>query len=138
MTELIKPHELSGLLDGELTPQRAEEIRRLMDEDAGLRAEFERLQRFDKAWSTAGSQAAFLPEIILPPQGKARAWWLTRLVPGLCFLLAARLLPKLGPAFMLSLAVHAMVMLLVIAALIRVHEMTDAPPVSENSKPSCD
>jgi anti-sigma factor RsiW len=137
MTDPIKPHELSGLLDGELTLQREKEIRRMMEEDAGLRAEFERLQRFDKAWSTAASQAAFQPDIILPPQGMAQAWWLTRLVPALCVLLAARLLPKLDSTFMLSVTVHAMVMLLVIAALIRVHGMADAPPVSENSNPPC-
>ncbi len=137
MTEPIEPHELSGLLDGEVTPQRAEEIRRLMEEDAGLRAEFERLKRFDKAWSTAASQAAFRPDVILPPQVKAQAPWLTRLVPALCVLLVARLLSKLDSTFMLSVTVHATLLLLLIAALVRLHGSVDAPSPSAKSKPSC-
>jgi hypothetical protein len=38
-------------------------------------------------------------------------------------------------AFMLSVTVHAVVLLLVIAAVIRLHVIADAPPVSANSKP---
>jgi anti-sigma factor RsiW len=127
MTEPIEPHELSGLLDGELTSQRAKEVRRSMEDDPKLLAEFERLQRFDNSWSAAASAAAFEPEIILPPQRNGQAGLFTGIVPALCVLLAARFLAKLDSTFTISVAVHLVLLLLIIAALIRINGMADPP-----------
>ena len=57
----IDPAELSGLLDGELAPEREAEVRRALASDPKLAAEFERLRGFDSSARICAKTAEFAP-----------------------------------------------------------------------------
>ena len=112
MKRPVEPHELSGLLDGELDPQRVTEIRCAIEVDAQLRAEFDRLSALDHAWSAAVTGAAFRPRVSLPAYSPPVRLAVV-LAVGLLILVAARLVPKM----MLSFASAVVVSVLVLAVL---------------------
>ena len=92
----IDPAELSALVDGELPPARAAEIRAAIAQDPVLRQTYEQLVALDADWKSRASAAAFRPRVQL------RESW----VPGRMFtaafvvgLLAFRILLKIQPAF---------------------------------------
>jgi anti-sigma factor RsiW len=119
MTKPLEPHELSGLLDGELDPNRAAEVRRAVDADTELRAEFDHLSTLDRAWSLAAARAAFRPKVILPTSRGTPTRQAVALALSLAVLLAIRFLPKMMD-FPLAFAVaaHAPVLAGLIAGLI--------------------
>ena len=119
MTEPIEPHELSGLLDGQLDPQRAAEVRRAIEVDPGLRAEFDRLSALDRAWSLAARQAAFRPQVAWPRDRGAPALRVAAVALALGALVAVRLLPKvLDSAFVHAMALHGLVLAGLVAGLV--------------------
>ncbi len=61
----ISPEEISALLDGELMPSRAEEIRRAMLEDERLRRVYEELAETDSALSSFAAACQFEPYVLL-------------------------------------------------------------------------
>ena len=118
MRRPVEPHELSGLLDGELDAQRAAEVRRAMEENAELRAEYDRLCMLDRTCSTAASQAAFKPGLALPHARTRRVPLGIALGLGLIVLLTARLLPKVVSAPAYGVAAHLLMMAAVVVGLI--------------------
>lgn len=113
MNTQIEPHELSGLLDGEIAPERAGEIRRAIDNDAALRAEFDRLAQQDQAWAAAASRASFRPRINLPTA--ARAGLAPILLATSLAILAVRFLPKMTSQFALAMSANAVALAAILA-----------------------
>jgi hypothetical protein len=62
----IKPEELSALLDGELEPGRADEVRRAISEDAGLRELHRRLADMDNDLNAFAAACQFNPRLSPP------------------------------------------------------------------------
>lgn len=69
----IDPAELSGLLDGELDPERARQVQAAIAADPDLRTEFAALQEADRAWRNAAAGAGF-PADVRVPSGVAPIW----------------------------------------------------------------
>ncbi len=92
----VDPAELSALLDGELPPERAAQVRAAIEADPGLRADYERLSRLDAAWSAAAASAAFRPQ----PRaiGRPSLRFVARAACGLGALLLVRFAPWFAPA----------------------------------------
>ncbi len=67
----IDPAELSALLDGELTPQRAREVREEIERTPSLKVEFEQLRRADADCRARASSAEFRPAVKLPAKRAA-------------------------------------------------------------------
>ena len=117
MTEPIVPHELSGLVDGELDPARAQEVRAAVEADDALKAELEELEQADRVWSRAASGAAFAPTVAMPSTG-LRAARAAMMVAGMFGLACVWMLPKVIAAPLAALGLHAVALALVIAGLV--------------------
>ncbi len=91
---IVRPEELSALLDGELDPQRECEVRAQLATDAALSDELESLRRLDARWRTAGASARFAPATFRPRNDLATEvrWVLASLV---LILLPIRLISKM-------------------------------------------
>ncbi|MBI4581169.1 MAG: hypothetical protein HY718_15815 [Planctomycetes bacterium] len=89
----VDPAELSALLDGELTPSRAAEVRAAVDADPALRAEFDQLQALDAACRSAAATATFPPQVAVPAAHPSWSW--TAIGVAAVLLLIVRLAPKL-------------------------------------------
>ena len=59
----IDPMELSALLDGELSPERADQVRRAIAEDESLRREYEELAALDADLKARAQAAVFAPRV---------------------------------------------------------------------------
>jgi anti-sigma factor RsiW len=62
----IDPAEISALLDGELPPDRAEEVRRAIAADESLRRVYCELSAMDAELKASAAQAVFQPHLVLP------------------------------------------------------------------------
>ncbi len=62
----IDPAEISALIDGELSPTRADEVRRAIAADEALRRVHSELLAMDADLKEAAAQAVFQPRIALP------------------------------------------------------------------------
>jgi len=62
----IDPAEISALIDGELPPERAREVRRAIAQEASLRRVYEQLVRLDTDLKAAAAQVMFQPHVELP------------------------------------------------------------------------
>ena len=114
----IDPVELSAYLDGEVSAARAAEIRRALATDATLRAQFDRLKALDGKWRAAANSTAAKPvEAIVSPKTDSR------FVAALVLLLALRFLPKLGDVVVAAVVLHALVLIIVLAVIVRVARM---------------
>jgi len=58
--------EISALLDGELSPQRADLVRRALAEDDALRREYEQLAALDADLKAHAQAMMFTPQVSLP------------------------------------------------------------------------
>ncbi len=128
MNKPLEPHELSGLLDGELDPTRAAEVRRAVEADTDLRAEFDHLSAMDRTWSAAAGQAAFRPKMILPTSRGTSTRQAAAIALGMAILLAIRFLRitmDSSPAFVM--AIHAPVLAGLIAGLIWMNRNGNQP-----------
>lgn len=61
----VNPAEVSALLDGELSPERAEQVRRAIAENSELRCVFEELSAVHRDLITCSAAARFRPRISL-------------------------------------------------------------------------
>ncbi len=61
----VDPAEVSALLDGELSPERAEQVRRAIAEDSELGCVFEELSAVHRDLITCAAAARFRPRISL-------------------------------------------------------------------------
>jgi anti-sigma factor RsiW len=117
----VQIEELSALLDGELDPGRAEEVRAGIEADPLLREEFAMLVRLDARLRGAAERTGFMPEVSLPVDATSKAsvrrWPIG--IAGVLALIVARFLPKLTElplfGFGLQLAVCAAIVFIVIA-----------------------
>lgn len=106
--------ELSAFLDGELGPQRADEIAQRIAADPQLRAQYERLRMLDAQMRQVADAVAFAPRVVLPQPSAKMAPWLAILVAALpCAWLAAKLLGTVAA----SLAINGLALVLLIAGL---------------------
>lgn len=147
--KMVEPHELSALLDGELKPKREAEVRAAIRQDAGLQAEFDRLQTLDREWSAAAQTANFAPRVSVGSivlSGKAAAsirgadsnLHLARLMSVLLvILLSIRLLTKMLPAEVgWAVLLHSLALLLVIGCVIKL--ATAVPSNTAQATPASD
>lgn len=107
----LDPAELSALLDGELTPERAAVVRQALANDPVLRQQYEALANRDTSWKQTAATAAFRPRVSLD-----RGLWSYRFRAGatLAGLLLLRLALKVMPtAVSVSLEVVLLTVLLV-------------------------
>ncbi len=58
--------EISAMLDGELSPQRADLVRRALAEDDALRREYEQLAALDADLKAHSQAVMFQPQVSLP------------------------------------------------------------------------
>lgn len=119
----IDPAELSAYLDGELSGERAQEIRAALEKDPALRRSFEALASMDAEWKGQASTAAFRPEVQFP-KGTSRLPWL---VPaGVCALFLLRLGLKTQPPAVAALVTALLFALFIVWGLKRLLDATDA------------
>lgn len=62
----VEPEEISALLDGELALGRAEEVRRAIAEDQGLREVYQQLVGMDSDLNSYAAACQFNPRLSLP------------------------------------------------------------------------
>ena len=89
----IDPAEISALIDGELSPTRADEVRRAIAADEALRRVHSELLAMDTDLKEAATQAVFRPRIALPKPADGLA---TRLALVAAALVLARVAMKLA------------------------------------------
>jgi len=107
----VKPEELSALIDGELSAERAAEVREALAGDLELRAELEGLCIIDRNIRRAADDASFDPEIRLlsHPAVDANSWPLSSAGMLLAGLLLARFLPKFAGPAVIGVGLHLLV-----------------------------
>jgi len=66
----IDPTEISALLDGKLSPEDAERVRRALAENSSLRCEYEELVALDVELKASARAAMFRPEVVLPKRSE--------------------------------------------------------------------
>ena len=110
----ISPEEISALLDGELMPQRAEEVRRAVAEDERLRQIYEQMAGTDSALSAFATACKFEPHVSLPSISPVLGFPVYAVALGL---LIVRILAKVLP-FAPGIWLQALVIALVVAWLL--------------------
>ena len=127
----VQPEELSALLDGELSPERAAEIERRMASDPALRTAFEALSDLDARWRTAARTAVFTP-VIARPAPQPGTWMAAAgIAAGLVVLrLVVRAIDVEGLAF----ALQAVVLAALLAGLVRMVR-ADQSALSQGAMP---
>jgi len=92
--ERVDPSELSALLDGELTPERAAEVCQAMADHPALRREYEELARLDDDLRAHAREAVFQPRVEIPQRLRGPRPHVAWIAPLLFIIsLALRLLP---------------------------------------------
>jgi hypothetical protein len=105
----ISPEEISALLDGELMPDRAEEVRRAMVEDERLRRIYEQMAETDSALSSLAAACEFEPHVALPTIWPVLGFPIYAVAFGLLIVrILAKVLP-FGPGIWLQALVIALV-----------------------------
>ena len=118
----IDPAEISALLDGELPPDRAQEVRLAIAEDASLRRVYQQLAAMDADLKASAAQAMFQPQVVLPAPEIAYG---VRIFFTSVILVILRLTMKLSPpqwATVLSIALLAVVVGWLLRRLLQVSE----------------
>lgn len=133
MSKPVEEFEISALIDGELDATRAAEVRRAIERDAALRAEFEHLAEVDRAWTAVARSAQFTPAApryeLARPQGQSYVWIAAALA---LILIAGRGFPKFFPVELAAgILIHTLMLAGVIAAVIRL----SAAPKENASSP---
>lgn len=127
----VQPEELSALLDGELDPARAAEVRTQIQMDPALRKEFESLSGNDVVWRAAADSVAFTPDVDLSLSAEAHALsagegtrWLAALAVTLGGLVVVRSVLKLTGSGAWGLALPAVSLLVLIALVVWLARMS--------------
>lgn len=98
MTSPVRPEEISALLDGELPPGRAEEVRRALAEDHSLREVYRQLVAVDGDLTAYAADCQFSPRLSMAGRlsMEGRRPMPDRSIAAVaCGLLAVRVLAKL-------------------------------------------
>jgi anti-sigma factor RsiW len=119
MSRPVEEFEISALIDCQLDPGRASEVRSAIEADPSLRAQYQRLAAADQAWTAAGRSAGFMPAVILDRTAPAPSS-LIAATATLGFLLAVvRLLAKAFPLDLpVGILVHGLMLAVVVAAVL--------------------
>jgi len=105
----ISPEEISALFDGELMPDRAEEIRRAMIEDGRLRQIYEQMAETDTALSLFAAACKFEPHVSLPSISPVLGFPIYAVASGLLMVrILAKVLP-FGPGLWLQASIMVLV-----------------------------
>jgi anti-sigma factor RsiW len=120
MTRPVEEFEVSALIDGELDPTRAAEVRAAIEQDPALHAQFLRLSEADRAWAGAAKLAQFRPavawEIASPSPGSAHAWVVTALA---LTMVLGRVIPKvLAVDLEAAMLIHGLILAGVITVVV--------------------
>jgi anti-sigma factor RsiW len=111
----VEAWELSGLLDGELSPERAAEVRAEIESDPALREQWKILTRLDLQWSDSAVSADLAVRVSLP----IVRWPLAASVLVGMLLLAVRFVPKfIAPTVGLILQSAVLALLLTCAVVL--------------------
>lgn len=125
----IDPMEVSALVDGELTPERAAEVRQAIARDAALRELYEQFTMVDADLNRCAAASTFNPRVSLSSTIGTTRLYLPHIVLAL---LAARLIAKLAPlGFGITLQAVILLALLpwIVARLVRLaDDVASAPP----------
>lgn len=112
----VQPEELSALLDGELSPERAQEVRAQVAGDSSLAKELEMLAHLDTRWRALATAAAFEPRVNLPRRNQ---FWRWASVPtGVVALTGIRLAPKFLDSAFLGVSLNVLALVLLLSAVI--------------------
>ncbi len=132
----VSPEEISALFDGELTPDRAEEVRRAVVEDEGLRRIYEQMVGMDRALSSFAAACQFEPHVSLPSSLPVLGLPIYLVALGLLIVrILAKILP-VGPGIWLQTLVIALVAVWLLYRFLpalrtdmwqAVHEMASSP-----------
>lgn len=117
MARPVEEHELSGLLDGQLDPERAREVREAILADERLKVEYERLAGLDQQLIASAREAIFRPAVSLPSSGLS-AYFAIILAAAIFVLVVVRMLPKLKMLFASAIAVNALALVVLVAVLV--------------------
>ncbi|MCX7011938.1 MAG: hypothetical protein NTW86_05120 [Candidatus Sumerlaeota bacterium] len=111
----IDPMELSALLDGELSPERADQVRRAIAQDELLRREYEELAALDADLRARAQAATFAPRVSFPEAAvvpNAAASFRPPMILGALAFMAARLaLMAAPPALVTSVGIVALTLI---------------------------
>jgi anti-sigma factor RsiW len=114
----IDPAEVSALLDGELSPERTEQVRRAIAEDSELRCVFESLSAVHRDLTSCAVAARFRPQISLARRRFPAVGVLVFAAAMLALRVTAKLVP-LGVGVVLQVAALALVLWWVSSCLVR-------------------
>ena len=115
----VDPAEISALLDGELSPERTEEVRRAIAEDSQLRCVFENLSVVHRDLTDSAVAARFQPRISLAKSARFPALGVLGFAVAMLVLrLMAKLVP-LGVGVVFQAAALALVLWWVSSCLLR-------------------
>jgi anti-sigma factor RsiW len=110
----VDPAEISALLDGELPPSRAAEVRRAIAQSDSLRRAYEQLAAIDVDLKAYAAKAVFHPQLWIAEKPSGRD---LRLLGVALLLLAVRLAVKVVPAS-IGLGLESVVLVLVVGWLL--------------------
>ena len=115
----VDPAEVSALLDGELSPERAEQVRRAIAEDSELRCVFESLSVVQRDLTACAVAARFRPKISLATSTRFPAVGVLGFAAAMLILrLSVKLVP-LGVGVILQATALALVLWWVSSCLVR-------------------
>lgn len=98
----ISPEEISALIDGELAPERWEQVRLAIGNEESLRRIYEQLSETDKALTSFATACQFEPQISLPETSPVLAFPASMVAFGLLVVrVLAKILPH-GPGILLQ------------------------------------
>jgi anti-sigma factor RsiW len=111
----VQPEELSALIDGELDPQRADEVESQIAADPHLRATFETLRDLDERWRTAARTGALAPRVSLPAPAFWKGWaWVLVVAAALA---GVRVAVRLVDTTTIAYALQGLVLVFVLAGI---------------------
>jgi hypothetical protein len=129
----ISPEEISALLDGELMPERAEEVRRALAEDERFRQIYEQMAMTDSDLRTFAAACQFQPHISLPSISPVLGFPVYAVALGLLIIrIVAKVLPLI-PGIWLQASVIALVITWLLYRLLPILEADTWQPACELS-----
>ena len=135
MSNNISPEELSALLDGELLPKRASEVRQALAQDAALAAQYAQLEKLHQHCMSAAENARFEIAIPLPAPVEPRCKLPTIVIAVVIPAIAIQHLAAWPDSFALAVMIHAVVLLIVLMTIGQLARIPDAAALSPGPVP---
>ncbi|MGH7143495.1 MAG: anti-sigma factor family protein [Planctomycetota bacterium] len=118
--------ELSALLDGELSPERAEVVRAALAGDPALHARFTALEADHRCWTLAAATAQFAPtlpplpaapDLALASSARAPFRWLPATAAALVLLIGSQAPKYLTLSLLFTSAIHIVLLVGIVVGL---------------------